>query len=82
MIRAMKLFANFTQNIRHRLGQLPSDEHSNSAVEFALLPPLMVTLYLGSVEISQVISSIRKVTLTSRTVADFISQLSSINEVG
>jgi Flp pilus assembly protein TadG len=50
-----------------------------SAVEFALLLPLMVTLYLGTVEISQGVGIDRKVTLVTRTVADLASQVSSIN---
>jgi Flp pilus assembly protein TadG len=43
------------------------------------LLPLMITLYLGSVEVSQGIGIDRKVTLTTRTVADLASQVSSIN---
>jgi Flp pilus assembly protein TadG len=50
-----------------------------SAVEFAMLLPLMVTLYLGSVEVSQGVGIDRKVTLVARTVADLASQVSSIN---
>ena len=42
----------------------------------------MVAIYLGTVVISQAISADRKVTLTSRTVADLISQVSSINNAG
>ena len=82
MIRAMKLLNKFKQGIRDCLAQLRSDERGVSAVEFALLLPLMVALYLGTVEISQAISADRKVTLTSRTVADLISQVSSINNAG
>jgi Flp pilus assembly protein TadG len=45
-----------------------------SAVEFAMMLPLLLTLYLGAVEISQAVGVDRKVTLTSRTVADLASQ--------
>jgi Flp pilus assembly protein TadG len=55
------------------------DERGVSAVEFAMLLPLMITLYLGTVEISQGVGIDRKVTLTTRTVADLASQVSSIN---
>lgn len=55
------------------------DERGVSAVEFAMLLPLMMTLYLGSVEVSQGISADRKVTMTARAVADLVSQVSSIN---
>jgi Flp pilus assembly protein TadG len=49
-----------------------------SAVEFAMLLPLMMTLYLGTSEISQGISINRKVTLTSRALADLASQPTNI----
>src|SRR3954451_15089007 len=61
-------FASFGQNRR-----------GVSAVEFAMLLPLMITLYLGSVEISQGVGIDRKVTLTSRTVGDLASQVQSIS---
>jgi Flp pilus assembly protein TadG len=70
-------------HIAHKFASLANtfrrDEGGLSAVEFALLLPLMLTLYLGSVEISQGISADRKVTLTTRTVADLVSQVSSVN---
>jgi Flp pilus assembly protein TadG len=71
--------------IVHRLGllqqfvRLGQDRSAASAVEFAMLLPLMITLYLGAVEVSQAIGIDRKVTLTTRTVADLASQVSSIN---
>lgn len=55
------------------------DARGVSAVEFALVLPLMMTLYLGGAEVSQAITASRKVTLVSRTVADLVSQYSSIN---
>jgi len=58
------------------------DERGVSAVEFALLLPLMVTLYLGSVEVSQGIAADRKVTMVARSVADLVSQVSTINNSG
>src|SRR3954454_24627773 len=55
-----------------------ADARGVSAVEFAMLLPLMLTLYLGTVEISQGVAIDRKVTLTTRTVADLASQVSSM----
>jgi Flp pilus assembly protein TadG len=61
------------------VGRFAQDERGVSAVEFAMLLPLMITLYLGTVEVSQGIGIDRKVTLTTRTVADLASQVPSIN---
>src|SRR3954454_22839425 len=63
----------------HAVAGFARDQRGVSAVEFAMLLPLMITLYLGSVEISQGVAIDRKVTLTTRTVADLASQVSSIN---
>jgi Flp pilus assembly protein TadG len=67
------------QDLRGRFGHLAKDERGVSAVEFAMLLPLMVTLYLGTVEVSQGIGVDRKVTLTARTVADLVSQVTSVS---
>jgi Flp pilus assembly protein TadG len=64
--------------LSQHLARLCCDQHGVSAVEFAMLLPLMLTLYLGAVEISQAVGIDRKVTLTSRTLADLASQVSSI----
>src|SRR5689334_19171383 len=57
-----------------------SDVSGVSAVEFALLLPLMLTMYLGGSEVSQALTTSRKVTLVSRTVADLASQSSKITD--
>ena len=74
----MTTFAPFSE-LPPRLVRFAQDKRGVSAVEFAMLLPLMVTLYLGSVEVSQGVAIDRKVTLTTRTVADLASQVSSIN---
>jgi Flp pilus assembly protein TadG len=64
--------------LQHGFARFATDRRGVSAVEFALLLPLMVTLYLGSVEISNGVGIDRKVTLVSRTVADLASQVQNI----
>ena len=49
--------------MRRPLRRLLRDQRGVSAVEFAMLLPLMITLYLGGVEVSQAIAIDRKVTL-------------------
>ena len=51
------------------------DRRAVSAVEFALILPLMVLLYSGCVDLTQGISIDRKVTITARTVADLVAQV-------
>ena len=70
--------AGIVRFLRGRLARCIRDERGVSAVEFALLLPLMVTLYLGGVEVSQGLTIDRKVTLVARTVTDLAAQVSSI----
>jgi Flp pilus assembly protein TadG len=66
------------QSLSRLLVRLSRDQRGVSAVEFAMILPLMITLYLGAVEISQGIGYDRKVTLTTRTVADLTSQVTTV----
>src|SRR3954462_7758942 len=75
----MNSVSSFMGSIERRLRRLIGDERGVSAVEFAMLLPLMLTLYLGAVELSQGIGADRKVTQTARTIADLVSQVTSIN---
>jgi Flp pilus assembly protein TadG len=59
---------------RKRFHGLAGDARGSAAVEFAMLLPLMVTLFLGGVEFSQGFSASRKVTLTARTIADLVAR--------
>jgi Flp pilus assembly protein TadG len=61
------------------LRRFARDKRGISAVEFAMLLPLMVTLYLGGVEVSQAVAIDRKVTMIARTVADLVAQVTSVN---
>ncbi len=64
---------------KQRLSSLAGDQRGVSAVEFALLLPLMLALYLGVVEISQGIGADRKVTMTARAIADLVAQATSMS---
>jgi len=55
------------------------DERAVSAVEFALLAPMMIGLYLGGVEISEGISVDRKVTLAAGAVANLAAQTATLS---
>lgn len=63
----------------HRLGRLIRDRRGVSAVEFALVAPLMIALYLGCVEISDGVSADRKVSLVAGAVANLTAQVTAIS---
>jgi Flp pilus assembly protein TadG len=71
--------APMIESLRRRVSGFAGDQRAVSAVEFAIMLPLMLSVYLGAVELSQGISATRKVTLTARTVADLVSQVSTVN---
>lgn len=77
--RAKDCVLSFAERFAPGLAKLARDERGVSAVEFAMLLPLMLTLYLGTVEVSQGIGADRKVTLTARTISDLVSQVSGLS---
>jgi Flp pilus assembly protein TadG len=60
------------------LTRFAKERRGLAALEFAMLLPMMMTLFLGSVEITTGVAIHRKVTLTARTIADLSSQFSII----
>jgi Flp pilus assembly protein TadG len=57
---------------------LARDKRGVSAVEFALVLPLMVTLFLATVETTQGLQADRKVSLAARALSDLASQATTI----
>jgi Flp pilus assembly protein TadG len=60
--------------IRGFLRRFGGDRNGVAAVEFAIILPFMLTLYLGGTELGDGMSVQFKVTLAARTVADLTSQ--------
>lgn len=54
------------------------DARGISTVEFALLLPLLVLLYLGGVELTNALDANRKLTDLTRTVADILAKSDSL----
>jgi len=64
---------------RSYLRRFSRDREGVSAVEFAFVLPVMLTLYIGGVEVGDGFAVQFKATLAARTVTDLASQYVSIN---
>src|SRR5947209_10071638 len=58
------------------------DERGIAAVEFALILPFMLTLYLGVVELSKGYMASQRMTLVARTLADLVAQQQQLQTGG
>jgi Flp pilus assembly protein TadG len=61
-----------------RMMRFARDRRGVSAVEFALVAPVMIALYFGCVEISDGVAVDRKVSLTSATLANLVAQSTAL----
>jgi Flp pilus assembly protein TadG len=61
------------------LARFAGDRRGVSAVEFAMLAPVMVTLYFGLVSLSDGIGLDRKISLTASTLANLAASCTSSN---
>ncbi|MGL4323515.1 MAG: TadE/TadG family type IV pilus assembly protein, partial [Beijerinckiaceae bacterium] len=53
-------------------------ENGVAALEFAIILPVIITMWLGTFEVTQAISISRRVTLVSRTIADLTSRAKAV----
>jgi Flp pilus assembly protein TadG len=67
---------NLISKIRFRsqIRSFGNDAHGTALVEFAITLPILLLLYLGCVQVCEVVSVYRKATTTARALADLTSQ--------
>ncbi|MEZ5841265.1 MAG: TadE/TadG family type IV pilus assembly protein [Hyphomicrobiales bacterium] len=63
---------------RRMFARLRGDESGVSAVEFALILPLMLTIYFGTIDVSQMMSAKRKLSHSTSALGDLITQYSKL----
>jgi len=56
------------------------DKRGIAALEFALVVPLMLAMYLGTIEISSAVAINRKISRVASTVADLVTQQDAVNK--
>jgi len=59
-------------------GRFLRSARATAAVEFAFIVPVLITLYLGSMEISQALDTDKRVSRTAGMIADLVTQQESV----
>lgn len=62
------------------LRDLQCDRRGVAAIEFAIIVPVMLVMFLATVEVTSGIAVDRKVTLVARTLSDLVSQATSVTD--
>lgn len=68
------------QSVGKFLARFTRADDGLSAVEFALLLPVMLIFYLGGVQVSMAVSTYRLVDLTANTVTNLVAQYTTISK--
>ncbi len=78
----MQTIANIWRNARCAMSGFAADTQALAATEFAVIVPLMLVTFFGTVEISSAVAIDRKVTLIARTLSDLTSQSTTLDDSG
>jgi Flp pilus assembly protein TadG len=77
----MKSISNIWLAARRKARDLARDRNGLAATEFAVIVPIMLVMFFGTVEFSSAVAVDRKVTLIARTLSDLTSQaLLNVND--
>ena len=75
--------SGITAKLKQEFSSLHSFARNNTgiaAVEFALIAPILIVLFLGAVEFSQAITVDRKLTALASSTADLVAQTEDIDD--
>ncbi len=78
MTQALRILGSTAHAFGRRMKRLVVDRRGVSALEFALLLPLMIGLYVAGNEMSLALTLYRKVSHTGATLGDLTTQASSL----
>jgi len=78
MDRSMKTLSTIRLRICRSVLDLIEDRRGIAATEFAVIVPIMLVMFFGTVEFSSGVAVDRKVTLIARTLSDLTSQSTTV----
>ncbi|UWU70055.1 MULTISPECIES: TadE/TadG family type IV pilus assembly protein [Bradyrhizobium] len=76
----MRAIANIWRNARGSVRGFVADKRALAATEFAIIVPLMLVMFFGTVEFSSAVAIDRKITLIARTLSDLTSQSTTLDD--
>ena len=76
----MQAIAKIWWNARSAAQRFRADSRALAATEFAIIVPVMLVMFFGTVEFSSAVAVDRKVTLMARTLSDLTSQSSTVSD--
>ncbi|MBR1128718.1 TadE/TadG family type IV pilus assembly protein [Bradyrhizobium iriomotense] len=76
----MQAIAKIWRAMRLSAHEFLADGRGLAATEFAVVVPLMLVMFFGTVEFSSAVAIDRKVTLMARTLSDLTSQSTSVGD--
>lgn len=77
---AMQSIARLVKSCRWSADAFVGDSRGLAATEFAVIVPLMLVMFFGTIEFSSAVAIDRKVTLMARTLSDLTSQSTSVGD--
>jgi Flp pilus assembly protein TadG len=80
MSAALKSMRKTWRRARHFARRLVGDRRGVAAIEFAMIVPIMLVLFFGTVELSSGVAADRKVSLVARTLSDLTSRSISVSD--
>jgi Flp pilus assembly protein TadG len=82
-VKFMKILARsgLLPSLRPSALRLVRDKRGNAAVEFAVIVPLMLVMFFGTIEFSSAVAVDRKISLVTQGLADLVSRYPNVYDV-
>lgn len=81
IVKCMKIVAaTLTAPLRRSAARLMRDNRGNAAVEFAVIVPVMLVMFFGTIEFSSAVAVDRKISMLTQALSDLASRYTTVND--